>query len=131
MQELTNSQLEVIKLLYDTAKTFIPVVTGYLFAFCGAVGYLWKEQRQLLQGELLNHARLTIILGVCSVGIWSGTIPFCIRTVAFSDFSLINYGQKCAQIGHILFFLSVATGALMALKLANAFRPHKLHNNAK
>ncbi len=120
MEPLSENQLEVVHLLYDAAKTFIPVVVGYLFAFCGAVGYLWKEHRVLLQGELLRLVQFTIIVAVCSVGVWSGTIPFCIRAVAFTDFSLINYGQKCAQIGHILFFISVTGGAFTAIRLAKA-----------
>ena len=120
MQSLTEAQLEVVHLLYDSAKVFIPVVIGYLFAFCGAVGYLWKEHRNLLQGGLFRPVQLTVIIAVCSIGIWSGTIPFCIRVVAFSDFSLINYAQRCAQIGHILFFISVASGAFTAIKLAKA-----------
>lgn len=120
MEPLSKDQLAVVHLLYDAAQTFIPVVVGYLFAFCGAVGYLWKEHRTLLQNELLRLVQFTIISAVCSVGVWSGTIPFCIRTVAFSDFSLINYGQKCAQIGHMLFFISVASGALTAIILAKA-----------
>ena len=115
METLNHNEAEVVRLLYDTAKTFIPVVVGYVFAFCGAMGFLWKESKGLAQGGVLRLAQLTILLGVCSVGIWSGTIPFCIRIYAFNDYSLVNNAQLCAQIGHILFFTSVASGALTAI----------------
>lgn len=40
----TEPDPRVVELLYDSAELFIPVIVGYAFAYCGAIGFLWKEQ---------------------------------------------------------------------------------------
>jgi hypothetical protein len=112
MDQFSPSQIEAIKLLYESAKTFIPVVTGYLVLFSGSIGYLWKDERHALTQPLTKNAGATIILGIASLGVWSGVIPFCIRTFKYGEFNLFAFGQYCAQIGHILFFISVISGVL-------------------
>jgi hypothetical protein len=110
MQTFSTEQIEAIRLLYESAKTFIPVVTGFLVVFSGSLGYIWRDERKILSASLAKHAGLTIALGILSLGVWSGTIPFCIRSLKYIDFNLFEYGQYCAQGGHLLFFFSVWAG---------------------
>ncbi len=121
MEALTPDQQLAIDLLYEAAKTFMPVVTGYLVLFSGALGYLWRDEREHLDTSFTKHAAVTLIIGILSFGAWSGTIPFCIRTVERSKFSVFKYGKYCASIGHILFFVSVVLGILFFWRL---FRQH-------
>ena len=124
MDTISGEHKIAIDLLYESARTFIPVVTGYLVIFSGALGYLWRDRREYLNNSLVKHAAATIITGIISLGVWSGTIPFCIRAIKYSDFNRFEYGQYCAQIGHLLFFLSVICGVYFFWRL---FRKH---NNA-
>ena len=110
VMKFTNEQIEAIKLLYEAAKTFIPVVTGFLVLFSGALGYLWRDEREILKKSMVRHAGFCILLAINSLGFWSGTIPFCIRSLQHTDFERFKYGQYCAQAGHVLFFFSVICG---------------------
>ncbi len=89
MNQFNKLQIEAIKLLYEAAKTFIPVVTGYLILFSGSISYLWKDERHVLTDSLIRIAGATIILGVASLGVWSGVVPYCIRTFKKRRFSVI------------------------------------------
>lgn len=123
MDTFTPDQKLAIKLLFESAKTFIPVVTGYLVLFSGALGYLWRDEREHLNNSFVKHAAATLIIGIISLGIWSGTIPFCIRAMKYSKFRLFEYGQYCAQAGHILFFISIICGVFFFWRL---FKKHNM-----
>lgn len=110
--DITANEIEATKLLFEAAKTFIPVVTAYLVLFAGSLGYFWRDERGALNGSAKLLAKLTVLLGVLSLGFWSGVVPCCIRTLEFQNIHYFDWGQICAQVAHSLFFISVLTGLL-------------------
>lgn len=114
---MTAVQQETVKLLFETTRLMIPVVTGFLAVYLGALGAFWKAGHTpiLLARRWLITS--PVVLGVTSLGIWSGALPFSIRAMYHQDVTLFKYGQYCAQAGHVLFFLAVTASAICILGL--------------
>jgi hypothetical protein len=48
--------------------------------YAGILGQLWSKDAAMLR-EQKTLAAIPIVLGVLSLGVWSGTVPFCITAV--------------------------------------------------
>jgi hypothetical protein len=117
--ELSTQDATAVNMLFEAAKLMIPVVTGFLVLSGGILGQLWENHSPMLK-EHRFLAATPIILGVLSLGVWSGTVPYCITAVQLGSQRRLNLGQRCARAAHVLFFFAVA--AAMYFCLHYAFR---------
>ncbi len=102
----------VVQYLYDSAELFIPIIVGYAFAYCGAIGFLWKEQGEHFDAIFFTLSSISVLLLIGALGLWCGVIAFCIWYVDTNlDIWLIR-GRWSGRFGLILFFASVFLGAL-------------------
>lgn len=120
---------KALEILFEATKIMIPVVTGFIVLFTGAVGKMWQIQKS---DESLTIKWLwvgvTLGLAICSLGFWSGVMPYCIlasmgepqdNLIIFKSVEqqrLFLLGRYCARIGHILFFLSVISSCIFMWK---------------
>jgi hypothetical protein len=112
MSGLLDYQEDSVKLLFDTARVMIPVLTGFLALYVGGLGTIWKNSGQVTSQPTLLFAAIPLLLGVVALGFWSGTLLFCTQATASVDFQKFHFGQICARVGHILFFLAVASAVI-------------------
>jgi hypothetical protein len=126
MQGTDNLLLNAIKLLLDVSKVMIPVITGYIALLVGGVGSLWrqnlrKENIVIIPWRWIN---LAFLLAIVSLGVWSGTLSFCIRASLqtpeklflilgpYSPATNFYLGRLCSGVGHVLFFLSILSACI-------------------
>ena len=107
----------VVDLVYDAAQTFIPVIVGYIFAYCTAIGVVWKDRKEHLDRHVLLLGKLSVFLSISSLGLWSGSMAFCIWAVQSASTYYLNLGQWCGRLGLILFFVAIVLGAWSAFRI--------------
>jgi hypothetical protein len=93
--------LKAVKLLFDATKTIIPVITGFLVVFSGTLGSSWVGV-SVAREHLVTIAAVAL-LGLGSLGCWTGVMPFCIMAVDRQNVRLFRLGQFCARFGHVKF----------------------------
>lgn len=127
MSGLEEGQKEAVRLLFESAKVMIPVITGFLAVYVGGLGALWKRDDHITTRITLLFAAIPIFLGVIALGLWSGTLPYCIQTFEFQDFQRFQGGRVWARFGHISFFIAVAAAVVF---FWSTLRDRKRHQTA-
>jgi len=111
----TAKQLDIAN---DTAKTLLPMSTGYLIAAAPVLKYL-HQQRQLTRPIVIFGLAAVFTLGIAAIGLWTGVFAFLIgaanafeRCDKLAQTAELNrqFGLAllCARMAHLCFFASVA-----------------------
>lgn len=115
--DLSTQETAAVNMLFEAAKLMIPVVTGFLVLFGGILGQLWEKQSTMLQEHRLLAAT-PVIFGVLSLGVWSGTAPYCNTAMQVGSRRRLMLGQLCARSAHVLFFFAVAAAMYFCVQVA-------------
>jgi len=124
-----------ISYLFEATKVMVPVITGFLVLFGGSIARVW-ERSPLREWDPLQRrsAMFAVLLGLVSLGLWTGTMAFCIRASAgtnASDLQVfgpfdpalnLRLGRYCAAVGHLSFFAAVVAACGFYWKTANGSR---------
>ena len=122
--QASDPGLETVKLIFDAVKVMIPVLTGFLVVFVGAVGKLWDMSRKPPGSEDIRiswvTAGLVVVVGVWGLGFWAGAMEFGIKYVVggpqsfwlvFQDIptpKLLWLARQFNKWGYRLFIVSVS-----------------------
>jgi len=105
---------KALEFVFDTVSVMTPVITGYLMLLVGAVGQIWLRRALRFKNPQLAKLSQALVLGIVSMGIYSGAMAFCIQAARTQQGFYLWGGMLSAQAGHVLFFLSVATALRFA-----------------
>ena len=118
---MAGEHSHTVDLFFQAVNVMIPVVTGFLILFMGAVGTLWQmstAERPLRIAWRWIYA--TVIFGVLSFGFFAWSMHYGIRFSATNIDSLsvdlstrmLWKARRCLAVGYQLFILSLGLGAL-------------------
>lgn len=107
--------------LFEAAKVFIPVCTGYILLASGSLK-VFREQRLLYRPSTRFLLVAVFVCAIAAVGLWSGVIAFLVDcSYAFGRINDLppalntirldyewSIAAHCAQAAHVFFFTSVA-----------------------
>jgi hypothetical protein len=63
-----------VELVFQAVSVMVPVVTGYLILFVGAMGRLWELSSERRLRLAWRFAGFTVIAGLLSLGCWAGAM---------------------------------------------------------
>lgn len=115
-----ENSIEIVK---DFVTILVPIVTGYIVLFSGAIGKMWLEHRKdLARANLvIIFAGLSVIVGILSISCCLGVMSLLLKATYGSEQStfwkgvlnskeLVEYAHEYLMIGWQIFVLSIAFG---------------------
>ena len=114
----------VVSLVFDAAKTMVPVVTGFAVLFAGSLGKLW-QMRQATDGPTIpwSRASIAVLLAILSLGFFAGAMAFALGFQAGTPTRMLLISavpRDCALmwarcflgLGYTIFVVSIFVAAL-------------------
>lgn len=81
------------------------------------VPQIYPTQQLALLQQHRALAATPVVLGLLSLGVWSGTVPCCITAIQLDSRRRLILGQTCARVSHLLFFLAVAAAMFFCVRV--------------
>lgn len=119
----TTPTTPTIELVFQAVNVMVPVVTGYLILFVGAIGRLWELSSERSLRLNWRFAGFTVITGILSLGCWAGAMAFGImwsigknsrpwwllcKTITPKE--ALYFSRHLLGFGYSMFILSVILG---------------------
>ncbi|NEP16130.1 MAG: hypothetical protein F6J97_04410 [Leptolyngbya sp. SIO4C1] len=114
-----------VDLIFQAVSVMVPVVTGYLLLFVGAMGKLWELSMQKRLKVAWRLAGYTLLAGVLSLGCWAGAMaggimfstgrslrPWWLLRQLVTPEKALELSAQYLSAGYTLFILSIVLGIL-------------------
>jgi hypothetical protein len=114
-----------VELIFRAVNVMLPVVTGYLVLFVGAIGKLWQLSEEYNLIIRWNMANFTIITGIFSLGCFAGAMafgiifstgenskPWWLCRKHITPKKALSFSRQFLSFGYSIFILSVILGIL-------------------
>ena len=126
---LTQSSVETVELVFQVVSIMVPVVTGYLVLFVGAIGRLWELSRDRQLRLAWRFIGFTVVAGVLSLICWAGAMATGIMFSTGESFrpwwllwqkifpqQALRLSRHFLSAGYSLFILSIIFGIWACLR---------------
>jgi len=108
--------------LMESAKTMIPVLTGFVVFFSAALAKIWEdESKHGYLRQASSHIVGVVFLTIGGLGLWVGTLPAAAVSDYHQSYDWYLLGATLARSGTILFFAALA----WSLRVYFSFMPKK------
>ena len=125
----TQSSVETVELIFQVVSIMVPVVTGYLVLFVGAIGRLWELSSERQLRLAWRFISFTVVAGVLSLACWAGAMatgimfstgeyfhPWWLLWQKISPEQALRLSRHFLSFGYSLFILSIVFGMWACLR---------------
>lgn len=121
-----ESFIFAIDLLFRSSQVMVPVITGFIVLVSAIVGKIWESSDEPIEYRLVG---VGIALGIISLFLWLGVMPFCYKAAlgydqdvwgygSFDSAAFFLFGRRLARAGQITFGIAVVMTSWFCLRVA-------------
>ncbi len=115
-----NPPSHAVDLMFQATNVMMPIITGYLVLFVGAIGTLWDMSNNRPVRIDWRLVGTTLFIGILALGFFASTMHFGISYAlpnhSKDPDSLLKMAGLCIALGYTMFIIALVAGAYTCFK---------------